>query len=120
MRMPKRLMAGGLAVLCATGTVGAQGFQGFMSNTTPPANPSLAPGNPNVGSFSPSAAATASTVPGSFWDRLFNWLPSFGSSTPTTQAVAQRSGYNGVNPGDMMSSRPMMGTPVGKYRPIQQ
>lgn len=100
----KRGLIGGLASLGITGPVLAQS----QSEAT-------------TQSFSPSILMSAHAAPPTFWQRLFSWLPSFGSSTPApaTRAAQPSSGYNGISPGEMMSVRPLQGTPVGKFRPIQ-
>jgi hypothetical protein len=97
-------LLGGLASLGMTGPVLGQS----QSETT-------------TQSFSPSFVMSAHAAPPSFWQRLFSWLPSFGSSTPSTatRAAQPASGYNGLSPGEMMSTRPLQGTPVSKFRPIQ-
>src|SRR5262249_35163151 len=101
----RRGLLGSVAGLCLTGTTGAQ-------------NPS----ETTVQSFTPSVVVNASAQPPSFLQRIFGWLPFVGSSPtppPTTRAAQMTTGYNGLNPGEMMGTRPLQGTPVGKYRPIQ-
>jgi hypothetical protein len=76
-------------------------------------------------SFTPSVVVNASANTPSMWQRFLSWLP-FGSSTPAappptqmTRAGQTPGGYNGLNPGELMGTRPLRGTPVGTYRPIQ-
>ena len=100
----KRGLVGGLATLGTASSVLGQS----QSETT-------------TQSFSPSFMMTAHAAPPSFWQRMFSWLPSFGSSTPASSVRAGQpsTGYNGLSPGEMMSTRPLQGTPVGKFRPLQ-
>ncbi len=108
----RRGILGSLAGLCLTGMVHAQS----RSEST-------------INSFSPDVLVTAKAEPPGLLERLFSWLPFFGSSSSTssggqqlstTTRVGQMSGgYNGMSPGDMMGTRPLQGTVVGRYRPIQ-
>lgn len=104
----KRGIVGSLTGLCLTAAAWGQ-----------------TPSEQTTQSVSPSVVFSASANTPTLWQRFVNWLPFTSSPAPSpTQTAMSRAnqtpgGYNGLNPGDMMGTRPLQGTKVSTYRPIQ-